>query len=188
MKQLAMFSMVFLLCGASALAQTSFGAAVASTVQMGPAGKSARDAEPAHTIAPGCPVSLRVQHGSGGSMLAVDKGRPKGLGQLAHVTLASRLPGKQIQSARITAYGLSAKGRIAQASANEKFDVVKNLDVTFAQEEGTTAAADLWVPGMTAVRLLHLDSLTYADGSTWKVEAGGSCSVVPDGLMRIAQR
>jgi hypothetical protein len=45
---------------------------------------------------------------------------------------------------------------------------------------------DLSLSHFTAVTSIDLDSITYADGSTWRSASAGACSVVPDKRMLIA--
>ena len=48
--------------------------------------------------------------------------------------------------------------------------------------------AQLTLPGFAGVSSIALDSVTYSDGSTWKMEAKSGCRVVPDPLLLVAGR
>jgi hypothetical protein len=135
----------------------------------------------------GCPVSLHAQHGADGNMLNVDKSRPKGLAQLLHLTLINP-DSRQIVKANLRIHGLSGKGRITQASAQNNSDKVETLVVTFTPSRDKAVSGDLWVPGMTAVLSIDLNSVTYADGSTRSFSERELCRVAPDPLMLIAGR
>ena len=40
--------------------------------------------------------------------------------------------------------------------------------------------------GFTSIRWITLDSLTYADGTTWHPAAHKSCSIIPNRFMAVA--
>lgn len=136
----------------------------------------------------GCPVSMRAQHGADGNLLNVDKSRPKGLAQLLHLTLTDP-DSRQIVEANVRIHGLSGKGRIAQAApVQDSSDKVEALVVKFSPGQGKAVSGNLWVPGMTAVLSIDLNSVTYADGSTRNFSGRDFCHVAPDPLMLIAGR
>ncbi len=145
------------------------------------------------TVNMGCPVSLRAQHGANGNMLNVDKSRPKGLAQLLHLTLTNP-DSRQIVQASVRISGLSGRGRIAQAASAQynsdqgSSDKIETLTVRFSPGQDKAVSGDLWVPGMTAVLSIDLNSVTYADGSTRTFSGRDLCRVTPDPLMLIAGR
>jgi len=146
-------------------------------------------ANPASTpISVGCPVSLRAQHGASGNILSVDKNRPKGIAQLLHLTLTN--PGSgQIVAAKLRVHGLTGKARVTQTlSGQNDSDAAQNLDARFSPGPGNAVSADLWVPGMTAVLSIDLNSVTFADGSTRSFSAREACRVAPDPMMLINSR
>jgi len=143
-----------------------------------------------------CPVSLHAQHGATGGMFQADKGRPKGLAQLLHLTLTSP-DSTQIVLARVRVRGLSGKAHSAQAlsglgnsgpgnSIHDDADVVRTLAVQFSQASGNTATGDLWVPGVTAVLTIDLNSATFGDGTTRTFSSQDACRIAPDHLMLVA--
>jgi hypothetical protein len=67
-------------------------------------------------------------------------------------------------------------------------DATRTLDVAFPAGSDKNASADLWVPGMSAVYSIDLVSVTYADGSTWKLAAGKTCHTPIDGVMLVGGR
>ena len=136
----------------------------------------------------GCPVSLRAQHGSNGSMVQTDKSRPKGTAQLLHLTLIDPHPDSQrVVSARMSVHGLSGVVRATPAlSSSGDADATQTLDVRFSSGNEKAAFGDLWVPGMTAVLSIDLKSVTYADGSTRSFSGREACRVTPDPMMPIA--
>lgn len=141
------------------------------------------------TIAPrpSCPISLRAQHKADGNMLKVDKTRPAGVAQRLHLILKNP-DSRQIVGAMLKVRGLSGKGRVAGASGANTPDVSRMLDVRFVPGQQNEVTSDVWVPGMTAVLAVELNSVSFADGSRWSLNGTGACSIEPEPLMLIADR
>jgi hypothetical protein len=139
---------------------------------------------------PVCPISLRAQHLADGSMVRTSRdAHPKRVGQWLHLTAAN--PGaKQVVDALIAVRGFADVPRRTNASANEdaRADAEQTMTVFFTAAAGQAVAADVWVPGMTAVTSIELKRVTYADGSLWSLAGGGSCRITPDPLMLVAGR
>ncbi len=136
----------------------------------------------------GCPVGLRAQHGADGGLLNVDRSRPERPAQVLHLTLTNP-DSRRIVSARVRVRGLSGKGRVTETLAGQNdADATATLTVQLSQGTGKEAAGDLRVPDMTAVLSISLNSLTYADGSTWSFSGREGCRVAPDMKMLIAGR
>ena len=142
-----------------------------------------------------CPVSLRALQGVGGQLVATKNGQttPQ-LGQRIHLLAANPPSGKKIAGATVTVEGLSARGRLrpAQGQAGGTSDIQRTMDVSFAAEDEHTMAADLRLAGFTVVNSIELDSITYSDGSIWKMTGKladhSPCRVTPDGFMLVAGR
>lgn len=135
-----------------------------------------------------CPVRLRALHGADGSIVKVDKDRPKGIAQLLHLILTSP-DSRQIVEARLRVRGTSGKGRVTQtATAGDGSDAVRNLVVQFTPGPEKEVARDVWVPGMSAVLGVELNSVTFDDGTTLRFGAAHGCRFTPDHLMLIADR
>ena len=192
MKSAVMLSFALLFFGSTALAAQT---AIQNQKSYGVArmeGLGAPNTMDPH-ISLGCPVSLRAQHGADGNMLNVDKSRPKGLAQLLHLTLTNR-DSRQIAQASMRIHGLSGKGRITQAASaqnnsdQDNSDKIETLTVRLSPGQDKAVSGDLWVPGMTAVLSIDLNSVTYADGSTRSFSRRDLCRVTPDPLMLIAGR
>lgn len=134
-----------------------------------------------------CPVSLRAQHGADGGIRKVDKNRPEGIAQLLHLIITSS-DSRQIVEARLRVRGTSGKGRVDRsAAASGGMDATRNLMVRFKPGAGNEVIADVWVPGMTAVLQVDLNSLTFADGSMQMFGAADGCRFAPELLMLVAK-
>jgi len=142
-----------------------------------------------HGSLPACPVSMRAQHVSDGSMVKTQAGHRSGVGQWLHLTVVSE-ESKQVAKATLTVRGFSAQGHVTDAgnAKSAQFNAVRTLTAAFVADEDHSATADFWVPGMTAVQRIDLRSLEYVDGSTWKTGNDASCHVDPDPLMLITSR
>lgn len=138
----------------------------------------------------GCPVSLRAQHLSDGDILrAGDAQHPAGIGQRLHLTLIDS-KAREISNATLAINGYSPRSRMVQTSLAEsgKPDFTRTVTVSFSADTDSRVSADLWVPGMSAVQEIDIKSVTYTNGSTWKLAGNPACRVVPDGSMPVAAR
>src|ERR1035437_4153623 len=125
-----------------------------------------------------CPIALRAQHAADGELLRAGATTPKatapkGQGQGLHLTITG--PNRnQITQATITVRSLTSNGSLTPALSHQDSTppTSKTLEVKFTAGEKNVAFADIWVPGLTAVQAIDLKSVTYADGSTWKLTGG----------------
>jgi hypothetical protein len=134
-----------------------------------------------------CPVAMHARQGMSGDILAVNDSRHKGTAQLLHLILSSG-DSRVITGGEVTVHGLSGKSRITRTFSTEQdsSDAVPNLPVKFSAGNQKNVVADLWVPGMTTVHAIELNSITYADGSTWKFLTEKACRTIPDPTMLIS--
>ena len=134
-----------------------------------------------------CPVSVRAQHGTGAGMLEAKGAPPKGVGQAVHLSVADP-ERRQIVAANVTVRGLSNKARMVPVQSNQPVsDASRTMDVRFILDDDRERA-DLRVPGLSATSSVELNSVAYADGSTWKAEAGSVCRTPIDGFMLVDMR
>jgi hypothetical protein len=149
---------------------------------------------------PDCPVAMRAQQRGGGGMLSAGSGRPADIAQHIRLILDGTASDEKTAPARVTAatvtvHGTNGKGRTLSAFASQsQFQsqpqqsspwIAKTLEVTLTPGENKSVFADLALPGFTSVKSIRLDSVTYADGSTWTPADGRSCRVAPDPLMLV---
>jgi hypothetical protein len=180
----------------SSLAQQSFGVIAQAVQGSGPgSGPSSVVVLTAPAQTSGCPVSRRAKHLADGSMVRASRGtHPQGVGQWLHLTAANpqvkQLAGaaKQVSRALITVRGFADVPRMTEAAAGgeTRADAQRTMTISFSGAAGQANAADVWVPGMTAVTSIDLKRVTYADGSVWSFAGSGSCRITPDPLMLVA--
>ena len=178
-----------LLIGSTLLFTTTVVVAQSSAPSAAPAQPSSNIVLAIAPPGAGCPVSMHALQGSGSGLLRTRNQPPvNGFAQSIHLILGSWETGSRktarVVSAKIVVQGYSGKARMEQASSEQTGDRNRTIDVSFTPE-GKDVAADLLLPGFTAVSSIRLESITYSDGSTWKVGGEQACRVAPDPLMLV---
>jgi hypothetical protein len=142
-----------------------------------------------------CPVSMHAQQQSGIGALTArdDRGesrRRSGVAQHIRLILGDAGNSAQIVSAKVTVRGTSPKWRMTPTVLNQDAspDAKKTLALTFNMDGSEGASANLTLPGFTSVTSISLDSLTYADGTTWRPSNGRGCRTAPDLMMLVDAR
>jgi hypothetical protein len=140
----------------------------------------------------GCPASLQAQQISSADMMQVRKGqqdKPQPSGQRLHLTFTDR-DSKQIVAATVAVEGFTFTPRMMNAVLKSQKDQKDSSRATrtihIAFQAGTSVAADILVPGVSAAQSIDLIELSYADGTEWKLAEGQSCRIAPDPLMLIS--
>jgi secreted PhoX family phosphatase len=133
-----------------------------------------------------CPISLHARQAGGGDMLKVNGVPVNSVAQRLHL-IVTNPDSRRVVAANVTVRGFANKARIVQTmSGSDSSDAAKTMDVRFSAGSDKEASADLRVPGLTAVSEIDLNSVTFSDGSTWRLAAGGSCRSWIDGLMLVS--
>jgi hypothetical protein len=147
---------------------------------------------PPRTLGDNCPVGMKVNHGPSALKRETNYGpfaspTPAVQEQRIQLTLTNPSP-KEIVSAQITVHGFSDKWRaIPLASATNAPDLTKRIKIFLNVEGNDHASSDLSLQRFTSVAYVDLDSLTYADGATWKAASPSACSVSPELLMLVSE-
>jgi hypothetical protein len=137
-----------------------------------------------------CPVSMRAQQKAGGDVLVARDGRPQPLSQRIHLVLGNLENPPKVVAAKVTVRGTNGKSRALPTvvTLHGAGETTKTLNLRFDGAGNGEASADLSLSGFTSVSSIRLDSLTFADGSTWSSWDGKSCSTVPDPFMLVSSR
>lgn len=142
-----------------------------------------------------CPVGMRVRQGIGTQMLqAKDGQRTRTFASRLRLNLFNSHEGKtstEIVKATVTVRGLNGKAGMIPAlgSDDRSSEVIRTMTVSFALDDDNSYWTDLVLPGLTSARMVNLESVTYADGSTWNFrDHVGWCQAAPDPLMLISGR
>lgn len=135
-----------------------------------------------------CPITLRAEHLADGTMMEAGQAHPPGIGQSLRLAFTSP-DARQIVRAQITVHGLTEKprGMPVLSDSRQPPDATRTLAVRLTAP-GKAATAEIWVPDMTAVQAVDLDSVTFTNGLSWRPAPGQSCRVKPDPLMLIQNR
>lgn len=177
--------------GGTILLVSSMLAAQSTTKSADPSARQPASASlPVSASASTCPVSLHALQGSGTGLLAVSKAEStSGPAQHIHLILSNGNTSRPV-SGKVVVRGLAGKSQLlqTQSSEAERFDLIRSLDIPFTPQGEREVAADLTLAGFTSVSSIHLESIDYADGSTWKIASGQVCRVVPDPIMLVAGR
>jgi hypothetical protein len=143
------------------------------------------------TLGADCPVGIKVSHGSSFLKRDTEFGpfappSPKVQEQRIQFTMTNPSR-KEIVSAQITVYGFSDKWRaIPLAGTKDAPDLRKRVNLVLNVKGNDHVSSDLSFSRFTSVAYVNLDSLTYADGSTWKASSPAACSVTLDPLMLVS--
>ena len=82
----------------------------------------------------------------------------------------------EIVNAEITAHAFSDKWRVFSVPAPTP-DLWRTVDVAFDVKGNGSATRELSFAHFPAIRTFDVNSVTYADGSTWHASSPGACSV-----------
>jgi hypothetical protein len=139
-----------------------------------------------------CPVELKVSHGPSLQKRDTNYGPlapPTPAVQEQRIQLTMTNPSaREIVNAQITVHGFSDKSRaIPLVSGTSTPDLTKKFNLGLNVKGNDHASSDLSLRRFTSVAYVDLDSLTYADGATWKASSPGACSVSPDPLMLVSE-
>jgi hypothetical protein len=136
-----------------------------------------------------CPVGLEVEQN--GSLVAYKNATfgPAGavdqrFSQRFDFKMTNYLP-HEIVNAEITAHAFSDKWRVFSVPAPTP-DLAKTVDVAFDVKGNGSASHELSFAHFPGIRSFDVNSVTYADGSTWHASSQGACSVVPNPIVRIS--
>jgi len=143
---------------------------------------------------PSCPVGMQARQGTGSGLIAVRDGHssppPRSEpSQRIHLVLRYGRAA-QVIGAMVRVRGLSGKNRMQRADGmnGPAPDRTVTLNAKFTPESNAEVAADLVLAGFTSVQTIDLLSISYKDGSTWKMESRNACRVAPDLMMLVAGR
>jgi hypothetical protein len=133
-----------------------------------------------------CPVDLQVEHSGG-----LFEYRNAKTGDVVSPFSAQRFDFKMINflpheivNAEITVHGFRGKGRFITLSTPTP-DLAKTLAVALDVKGNSSASRELSFAGFSTIETIDVNSVTYADGSTWHASSPGACSVAPNLIWRI---
>jgi hypothetical protein len=141
-------------------------------------------------VLPSCPISMRVRQGIGNGVLVVKGGkRLDTVGSRLRLNLAPSQdrPGTVI-AATVIVHGFNGKPGVFPlvATRDHASEITKTLAVSLTADDDNSFWSELLLPGLTGPNRVDLQSVTYVDGSIWKVALTDACHVAPDPFMLVA--
>jgi hypothetical protein len=153
------------------------------------------------TAGAGCPIDMEARHAAQTPVSmnadgkdvprqgpAINAPRKQLVPQLQRLHLTLTNPSsRDIVSAQLTAHGFSNKPRAMELSAgSNEPDLAKTIDIVLGVKGKGHASSDLSLNHFTAVTSIDLNSITYADGTTWHAPSPAACSITPSLAMLVA--
>lgn len=137
-----------------------------------------------------CPVSMSARQGIWDHTIKVRQGEqqhpPQPFGQRILLSLVDAHPAR-IVSATVAVHGTTGKNHMLQTvDSASGANATTTVTASFTKQGDGSVSADIYVPGFTSVTSLELQQVSYADGSTWKIDSSNACRVAPDPMMLIA--
>jgi hypothetical protein len=131
-----------------------------------------------------CPVGLEVQQSASLVAYSVPADDVHQRSSQRFDFKMTNLSPHEIVSAEITAHAFSDKLRVFSVPAPTP-DLAKTVDAAFEVKGNSSASRELSFAHFPVIWSFDVDSVTYADGSTWHASSPGACSVSPDAIVRI---
>jgi hypothetical protein len=140
-------------------------------------------------VSSGCPVAMRLNQAFSGGLREAGKGQSSPTYSAKLHLLLSQIPRGKIvaasaKTALVTVRGYDATPRFELVSPADA-PLVKMMKIQFVPVNLKGATADFRVVGIVSASSLDIDSLTYADGSSWKPAQGQTCTVTPNPIVLI---
>jgi hypothetical protein len=135
-----------------------------------------------------CPVELRAQPGGGGAV-AYASDPQKGKSQRLHLTFSNR-KSKEIVAVSVTVRGLSPWARVVPVDSGTQasHELAKTVDLNLNVATGKNAEEDVALQSFASITRVDLESVEYADGTSWKASSMQSCHIVPDRFVLVSSR
>ena len=170
--------------------------AIGQDTVMRSGSKTALATPPLVTDRINCPIGLQVKHGPGlpmgmnadgpainGKPISRQAPPPAVQNQAIHLTVIN-LSSQSMVSAQFIVHGFSNKWRYIPLSGAVP-DLAKTVDVALDVKGNGQASRNLSLSHFTAITAVEVNSVIYADGSTWQTSSPGACSASPDLFMPV---
>ena len=106
------------------------------------------------------------------------------LQQRLHLTLTNLTP-QDIVAAQLTVHGFSDQWRYVPLSGADP-DLAQQVKVSVSLKGNGHATHDLSLARFSAITLIDITAVIFADGSTWRPDSAAHCSVTPSLLMLVS--
>jgi hypothetical protein len=138
----------------------------------------------------GCPIYMHAQQRGNQELLNAHKGKSVGVAQRLRLTVANMINPAAITGVRVVVHGTSTNVHLVPTDTimDGFSDAAKAFDLPFSLGQNENASANLLLRGFTSVQSVSLESVTYADGSSWSPPSGRSCRTALDSLVLVSGR
>lgn len=141
-------------------------------------------------VSQGCPVAMRLNQQVNAALRQAGKGQKASvLAASLHLEISNALNSKEkaaaVKAAKVTVQGYDSTPRFELVSSSAGLPV-RTVNIRFSPVAGDGASADFFVNGIVSASQLRIDSLIYANGTTWMPARGESCIVTPDPFMLVS--
>jgi len=133
----------------------------------------------------GCPVSMALNQGSSSKVQLAGNGQGRSQFETRLQLVLSRssqvrsLPSR-ITSARLTVHGYNSSKPEFELTYPGDAPIARSLPVKFISAGSGRVYSDFVVRGLASAGWIEIDSLAFANGSSWKPTAGEMCVVMPN--------
>ena len=137
-----------------------------------------------------CPVSLRARRQGSAVMHNAGDQRPDGAPvQQLEVTLINS-QARNVVSAVLRVHGYDGSIRMMPADPIRRgsHELSRTVDLNLSVLGKRSASTDLTMRRFAAVSRIDVESVDFADGTSWKAEEEGMCSFTPELLMLVDSR
>jgi hypothetical protein len=134
-----------------------------------------------------CPVFWSARQSSVPTRMIVGSGQHSPLSQQIWLHFANVTP-RGISQMSVTVHGLTGKGQVIPAvttNANEPSTLATHAELKLAVDAGHSRETELRIDGITSVRTIDLDSVTYDDGAQWQANPSRPCTIEPNRFLLV---
>jgi hypothetical protein len=138
----------------------------------------------------GCPINLQAQSMGEVKIVIVDGTQRYAVpSPRIHLMFTNR-QAQGIVAMSVTIHGYDATPRMMPAGfgSTDSPAIKKIVDLTLDVASGKNAETDVLLRSFASISRVDLESVEYADGTSWKASELQSCKIVPNRLMLISSR
>jgi hypothetical protein len=134
-----------------------------------------------------CPISLRARPASGLNVVVVK--HPQKIQvpfQQLHLTFGN-WQSREIVSVSVTIRGFDATPRLILGAdrLQDPSALAKAIDLKLNVANGKKAERDVTLESFATISRVDLESVEYADGTSWKASPQQSCHIIPDRFLLV---
>lgn len=131
----------------------------------------------------GCPVTLDARHAQNGALITTQNN--EGSREQAYRLTFLPQDARSIVQAQVRLHGLGGPGVLPARSPGEG-TATEDFTLAPSHDASRRFVSVLYAHKLTGVQWIELQSLRYADGTTWRSSASSVCRVAPDGFMLVS--